>query len=125
MALREILAPEGPAGPLAILTIVVVSFVAGGLLDAVRDSLEDLWDKFQPIDWKTLFTQDKDKIESFRNSYFTYYVFDCNVSAALIVVLGLSFRVSHPWWGQLLLGVFVIIFLWNAYRLRAQIAGKP
>jgi hypothetical protein len=104
----------------SILTLAVTALCVGEAFDAFRDwALEPLWDRLQqPVTWTFFTTAEKDKLESFRESHFTSYVFDCNLSLALVVLLatsGLS-------WASLALAVLLVVFVGKARSLRKEIA---
>jgi hypothetical protein len=108
---------------IAILAIVVGAFFIGEALDASRDLLENAWDKFQPVEWDFFAKAGKDEVDNLRTSHFTYYVFDCNVGLALVVLLLFAYLTSSPVWAVLVLVLFLIIFIVNAWRLRSEIAS--
>lgn len=123
-ALKSLVGLDPLGGAIAILAVVVAAFIIGEVLDASRDLLENVWDWFQPVEWDFFAKAKKDEVESFRTSYFTYYVFDCNVSLALFILLALAWRTSFfPVWAVLILALFLIIFLVNAWRLRGEVAS--
>ncbi len=111
-------------GAIAVLSIVVGAFLVGELLDAARDLiLEHILDKFQPLKWSFFSSEDMNKIENFKTSYFTYYVFDWNISMALLVVAVLAILNSAPAWIYVVLAIPFVIFVFNAIRLRGEM--KP
>ena len=107
---------------ITILSVVVVGFFVGEVLDAVRDLLEHGWDKIQPVNWDFLVKGGKDEIENFKAAYFTYYAFDCNATLALLIMSVLAFLTPTPSWARVVLGVFLAIFLVNAILLRKEMA---
>jgi hypothetical protein len=48
------------------LAFVVIPFLMGQFLDAIRDLLENIWDRKYPINWDFFIEGDKDKLESFQ-----------------------------------------------------------
>lgn len=135
MAVRSVLLSTSPlgdslmgrnnsGGAIAVLSIVVGAFLVGELLDATRDLiLEHILDKFQPLRWSFFSSEDMNKIENFKTSYFTYYVFDWNISMALLVVAVLAIFNSAPAWTYVVLAIPFVIFVFNAIRLRSEM--KP
>ena len=107
------------------LALAVVAFLAGEFLDASRDLLEDLWDIFQTVEWDFFSDAKQEEIETLRSSLFSYYVFDHNVSLALIFFLlwNIPFRMPMNAW-MLVFTVPLTIFIWNGIRLRSQIASR-
>ncbi|MHB8302710.1 MAG: hypothetical protein ACYDC6_07745 [Acidobacteriaceae bacterium] len=122
--LKSLLGTDSTNGPIAVLSIVVAAFLVGEVLDAVRDLLlENILDRFQPLKWEFLASGETDKIENFKSYYFTYYVFDWNVSLALAIAAGLAISMSAPYWTYAVLGIPFIIFVVNAFQLRGEM--KP
>ncbi len=119
-------APGGDA--VATLAVAVAAFFAGEVLDASRDLLEDLWDLFQSVEWGFFTDADQDDVEKLRTSSFTYYVFDCNATLALVILL-LTQLLTHIFINLScsVVVVFFLIFLIllvNAWRLRSQISSR-
>src|SRR5258708_3728610 len=106
---------------IATLAVVVIAFFIGEVLDASRDLLENVWDLFQPVTWDFFATAQKDEVDKLRTSHFTYYVFDCNASLALFIILALACWIPSPTWTVLVLALFLVIFAANAWRLRTEI----
>jgi hypothetical protein len=52
------------------LAFVVIPFVVGQFLDAVRDLLENRWDRKSKINWDFFIEGDKDELQSFQEYYF-------------------------------------------------------
>ncbi len=134
MTVRSMLSSTSPLGDslrgkahtgetIALLSIAVAAFLVGELLDAIRDLFEHLWDKFQPLRWDFFSTGTRDEVEKFKESHFTYYVFDCNVSLALLLVLILEILNSAPAWTCIVLTIPLVIFAINAILLRVEM--KP
>jgi len=122
---KSFIGSDDSGGAIAILSVVVVAFIVGEVLDASRDLLEHAWDLLQPLNWNLLFSGDKEKVENLKASYFTYYAFDCNTSLALaIIILVLHFFTSVPAWGLAVPAVFLAILAVNAFSLRREIAKK-
>jgi len=111
---------------MATLALVVAAFLAGEILDASRDLFEHLWDRFQSVKWDYFAEAENDQVEKLRSSYFTYYVFDCNVSLALVILLLSNIFINLL--GSSIVVVFVLIFLLifagNARSLRGEIAAR-
>lgn len=105
------------------LALAVAAFAAGEILDAFRDLIEDLWDHFQRVEWDFFFEGQKDEVEKLMGSYFTYYVFDCNMSLAIVILL-VSSLFAHLLGGGVILGFMavLVIFAVNAWRLRSQVS---
>jgi hypothetical protein len=111
------------------LVLVVVAFVAGEILDASRDLLENLWDRLQTVKWEFFTDAAQDEIEKIKTSHFTYYAFDCNISLTLIILLCCFFSqiLQNGSTGFISLGIFIAIialFAWNAGSLRKEIADR-
>jgi hypothetical protein len=111
-----------PGGAIATLAVAVAAFFVGEVLDASRDLLENVWDRFQPITWDFLVTAEREKVENFKVSYFTWYVFDCNASLALAIILLLAFLTPAPTWARAFLAFSLVIFVVNAVLLRREMA---
>lgn len=116
------LAGDNSSEALRIVAISVAAFVLGEFLDAIRDLLEHFYDRFQRVDWESRFIGEKEKIESFKNAYFTYYVFGHNASFAFLVIFALSFTTPNPWWARLTIAVFFLVFALSAKSLRKEMA---
>jgi len=114
-------APGGEA--ISVLAVVVLSLCAGETLDALRDLLEHVWDRLQPLRWDFFVTAGKDKVDSFRASYFTFYVFDCNISLALLALVVLIAGSSGFSWVAGLPVPFLVVFAWNARSLRKEMSS--
>ncbi len=134
MTVRSMLSSTSPLGEslrgkahtgeaIALLSIGVAAFLVGELLDAIRNVFEHLWDKFQPLRWDFFSTGTRDEVENFKELYFTHYVFDCNLSLALLIVLILEILDSAPAWTCIVLTIPFVIFAINAILLRVKM--KP
>jgi hypothetical protein len=77
------------------LTLAVIALLAGEFLDASRDLLEDLWDRFRAVEWSFFSDAKQEEIEILNSSLFSYYVFDHNVSLALIVASALQRKLGE------------------------------
>jgi hypothetical protein len=131
---------------LIVLTLAVLSYAVGELLDSLRDLAEDLvdwepkehirwqwlaaalsWLGVAPLRWEFLVTANERHRANFEEWYFTYYLLDGNLAIGLLI---LAFV---PWW-WLLEGyapvhsialrcaviAVALIFLLNGGRLRQQ-----
>jgi hypothetical protein len=114
------------------LAFVVIPFLMGQFLDAIRDLLENRLDRKSPINWDFFIEGDKDKLESFQEYYFIFYVFDWNLALGIILSIILFFSlwllyfVHDPPWKWLFVGLVVaavglFVFIWNAMSLRGEI----
>lgn len=129
--LKSLMGSGSPGDAAATLAVVVAAFFVGEVLDASRDLLEHVWDRFQPIAWDFFVNAQKDQVEQLRTSHFTYYVFDCNVTLALAILLlshlfAASFHISVGLGNSVVavfFAIFFIIFTWNARQLRREIAS--
>jgi hypothetical protein len=134
---------------LIVLTLAVLSYAVGELLDSLRDLAEDLvdwepkehipwqrlaaalsWLGVAPLRWEFLVTADERHRANFEEWYFTYYLLDGNLAIGLLI---LAFV---PWWWLLgnyapvhsialryaVIGV-ALVFLLNGGRLRQQMRG--
>lgn len=114
--------PALPAGDTARgILFAVLAFVMGQFLDAVRDILECVWDRWSKVNWDFFMHADAAQLEKLDRWYFTYYVFNSN-----LVVPLLFFTV-----GELMADHFVVFFgglivtvalVWDAWSLRCEIA---
>ena len=108
---------------------VVLPFVSGQLIDALRNSLiEEALDKCckkwwpdREVNWPFFFSGDKEDVEKLRRSFFDYYVFDANLAFP-----ALCFTIWRLWLGSLGLAVagFAVtaLLIWDARSLRKEIA---
>lgn len=69
------------------MVILVVSWIAGQALDAMRDILEHLVDLAHPLDWDFFFWAEPVEVEKFEEHYFSYYVFSFNTAIAMAGLL--------------------------------------
>ena len=125
--LRSLMGKDIQGGDAMIaLALAVAGFLAGEILDASRDLLEHIWDRFQRVYWDFFAEAGKDDVEKLTGSYFTYYVFDCNICLALLILLlGNSFvnLLGSGLVVAFLLAV-LLIFAVNAWSLRSEIASQ-
>jgi hypothetical protein len=125
-ALRSLMGSGIPGGDAMIaLALIVAAFLAGEILDASRDLFEHLWDRFKSVSWDFFAEAEQGEVEKLRTSYFTYYVFDCNISLALVILMLSNIFVNVLSRG-LLVAFFVIllVFAGNAWTLRGEIASR-
>jgi F0F1-type ATP synthase assembly protein I len=122
LSLKSLLNPSSSGEAIMTLSVVVAALIVGELLDSVRDLLEWVWDHvFAPMPWSLFDTADKDKIEQFYNSRFTWYAFDCNISLALVLVILLALYFGTvPVWFVITLVLSLGIFVVNACSLRSE-----
>lgn len=117
--------PTGTSGTFNILALAVIAFVVGQVLDAMRDLLENIWDIKWKINWQFFFEGDKEKLEKLHENYFTYYVFNCNLSLGIIIIIFLkSFSVvkfPSDWFLFFPLYGIPVVFILNAISLRCEI----
>jgi hypothetical protein len=131
LPLKSLMGLGAPGEATATLVVAVVAFFLGEVLDASRDLLEGVWDRFQPVEWDFFAKAQEQEVDRLRVSYFTYYAFDCNVSLALAILLlspwvAALFQVWVGLGGPLtivVLVVFLVVFAWNARQLRGEIAS--
>jgi hypothetical protein len=115
----ESLLPRGDA--LRGFVLAVVAFALGELLDCVRDLCENVWDCWSEIRWDFFFDADQDRFDRLDGSYFTYYVFNCNLALSLLY-FSLMRLISHKY-GQVAVGLIVAcVFIADTYFLRKNIA---
>jgi hypothetical protein len=101
--------------------LAVVAFALGELLDCIRDLCENIWDCWSKIRWDFFFDADQARFDRLDGSYFTYYVFNCNLALSLLYFsfMGLLSRK----YGQVALALVVAcVFIADAYFLRKNIA---
>ncbi len=72
--------PSGEAARL--FTYSVLAFALGQLLDAIRNLVEHILDRWDKVNWDFFFEGPQEKIERLDRHYFTYYVFDANLTIA-------------------------------------------
>jgi len=123
--LKSLMAKDVPGGDAMItLALVVAAFIAGEILDASRDLIEHLWDRFQKVEWAFFFEGDKDEVEKLMGSYYTYYVFDCNMSLAIVILLLSHFFTNFLGGGLVVAFMVVVFFIFagNAKSLRSEIS---
>ena len=122
-SLAQSVVPTGTSGAFNILLLAVIAFVVGQALDAIRDLLENIWDIWWEVDWPFFFHGDKEKLENLLESYFTYYVFDCNLSLGIIITIILNlFSVIKfpPNWFKFWPAYGFLFFILNAIFLRKE-----
>lgn len=107
-----------PEQTLTTVALIVTAFIVGECMDAIRNISEHLWDRFQTVNWSVFTTADKEKVEQFKGSHFTYYVFDCNICMALLVLTFLA----YPTRWMLLTLALALIFTLDGIGLRKEIA---
>ena len=112
--------------------MVVAAAFVGEFLDASRDLLERVWDKYQPINWDYLANGGKDEVDNLRTWYYTYYAFDCNAILTLVIasVVAVLFHVrslanylGNYWLVGVVVLLFLVVFFFNAVGLRSEIAS--
>ena len=115
----ESLLPRGDA--LRGFVLAVVASPLGEFLDCMRDLCENIWDRWSEIRWDFFFDADQDRFDRFYGSYFTYYVFNCNLALSLLY-FSLTRLISHKY-DQVAVGLIVAcVFIADAYFLRKNIA---
>jgi hypothetical protein len=121
-SLRCTVEPLLPSGDvLRGLVFAVVAFALGEFLDCIRDLCENVWDCWSEIRWDFFFDADPAQFDRLDGSFFTYYVFNCNLALPLLyfAVVGLLSRK----YGQAAVGLIVTcVFVADAYILRKYIA---
>jgi hypothetical protein len=111
-----------------LLLAAIVPFVAGQVLDALRNWNEDRLDKSpqSQIQWLAQFKMDEKELNLFEDSYFMYYVFSANLCIGLIAgfLVTLFLRI-FPWdhWILFTFCVFVgiALFFRDSKSLRLEI----
>ncbi len=109
--------------------LAFAAFVIGSFLDCIRNLLEDFVSNFFPkhaIDWSYIWKFDKDNFEKMEEYYFTYYVFDFNMAAALLLGILASKSIpifSQPFscWTFVTILIAAIIFAADCISLRMDI----
>ena len=122
--LKGLIGLDSAGQAISTLAIVVTAFVVGQVLDALRDLLEHLWDRRHPINWDFFLNAVKDKVDQLKASHFNYYVFDCNMSIGLVILLAITFF-SHSGgalWLRITLCLLIVLFAANATSLRREMA---
>ncbi|HWG19130.1 MAG TPA: hypothetical protein VG225_01285 [Terracidiphilus sp.] len=125
--LKSLMGTGFPGGEaITALSLVVAAFLVGEILDASRDLLENIWDRFQGVAWDFFSDAGQDEVEKLRTSFYTYYVFDCNISLALVILLLSNnfINLLGRWLVVCLSWAFLIVFALNAGRLRREIASR-
>lgn len=122
--LKSLMGSGTPGEASATLVVAVAAFFVGEVLDASRDLLENVWDRFQAVSWDFFAEAGKDEVDKLRASHFTFYAFDCNVALALAILLASQFFISiGNGFVVACFAIFLIIFVWNAWQLRREIAS--
>jgi hypothetical protein len=83
-----------------ITTFFLVAFCVGAFIDAIRNSLDSLFDRYFSKDkdttwWDIFFKGDKEKVEQLDEYYYSYYQFDANL-AIVSFILSLLFLFFNP-----------------------------
>jgi hypothetical protein len=109
----------------AVLVAAAAGFVVGNFLDALRDRVDAVLDRFGwDIKWEFLLEADADKVQREEDYYFTSYVLSANlVIGSLITAIAdwwFPNRFSCPVWWLLLTAV--VVFGVDAVCLRCCIA---
>ena len=100
---------------------VVLAFVLGQLLDAVRNVLEELWDQLDEIKWEFFLDADRGTIDKLEDFYFTYYVFSSNLALPLFGFYW--YFLIHLRTGEALASIVAtIVSVWDSISLRIEIA---
>lgn len=107
---------------IATLAAIAAAAFVGEFLDSCRDLLEWVWDKKQRVDFDSFAAEPR------KSSYFTYYVFNCNIGLALVI-----WFVTHQMLRFMAIDVLAksfgliafIVFVVNAASLRSEMARKP
>ncbi len=99
----------------------VLAFVLGQLLDAVRNLLENVWDRWSKVNWAFFIRSEDALVERLRTSWFRYYVFDHNLALSLLC-FSIVRLVSRHFLEFLIGFVATCIFVADAYSLRKEIA---
>jgi hypothetical protein len=113
----------------------VLALFIGLIIDAIRNLLEGVWDRFSATDpegewWDFFFEGDESKLEKLTDHYYSYYVFDMNATISiglsiLLNVIGAIFFWKETMW--ILIGVTIfgallgILLLLDARNLRNDI----
>ena len=114
--------PVLPAGDTARgILFAVLAFVMGQFLDALRDTLECVWDLWNKVNWDFFMHADAAQIEKLDRWYFTYYVFNSNLVVPLLFFTVGELLADH---NVVFLGglTVTIVLVWDAWSLRCEIA---
>jgi hypothetical protein len=110
---------------LVLLAIVTAAFVAGELLDALRDIGEWLLDCLPKwkIGWDFIMEMPEEKLRRVEDYFYTYYIFSSNLTLALVVgiIVELFLPLRFPCWAQWGLVIAMLVTLANAITLRLEI----
>lgn len=97
----------------------------GFVLDAIRNGLlESTFDKFQKINWDFFYKGEHETVVILYSRYYNYYVFDVNISVALILALVMQlfvFNSSESHWIEFIEGIIVLTLIRDAIVLRSDI----
>jgi len=119
---------ENPAT--AISLFALMAWLLGSIVDAVRNLLEELWDRRAPIRWDFFFHGQSDEIANLDQYFFSFYMADADLAIAIILylVLGKSFltqvlgrRADFPWMVYIILLIVALVFARDARSLRHEI----
>jgi hypothetical protein len=105
---------------------LIASWIIGTFIDAVRDILEDLFDRRCPVNWRYLLVESAENIQKLENSWLAYYFLTGNMAIGLLfaAALGVVFRDVHlPISFAIAIFVAAILYAWNFWTLRKEIRG--
>src|SRR6266705_2709888 len=64
--LKSLMGSGTPGEAITTLAVAVAEFFVGEVLDASRDLLENVWDRFQPVSWNFFAEAGKDDVDKLR-----------------------------------------------------------
>ena len=105
------------------LSLFIVSWIAGTILDTGRDLFEWVIDWFWPLNWDFLMTAPTGDVQRLNGEYFAYYLLNANYVIGGLVILGLaklSIITLQPWALGIIAIITAILFLEAAF-LRKEI----
>jgi hypothetical protein len=102
--------------------VVVLAFVAGQLLDCLRNGLFESWrDRRQEVNWDFFFRGPEERVDKLDRWFFEYYVFDFNLAVPTFYFSVLRLLQGH--WVQCVGGLAATaILVRDFWSLREEIA---
>lgn len=118
---------SSPSGYILALAFAVIAFIAGALLDAMRNVMENVWDKKKTwtVTWDFFYyCKDTQLLTNMDDNYFTYYILDANLSLTILVSCLLTLFVAPLKSSSYFLVpavALLLVLIWDACILRGDI----
>lgn len=115
---------------IAVSLFALMAWLLGSFVDAVRNLLEELWDRRAPIRWDFFFHGQSDEIANLDHYFFSFYMADADLAIAILLylILGrpltsyvLGQRADFPWVVYIMLLIVALVFARDARSLRSEI----